>query len=197
MPGEGKVTVCVGCQQARQRCEKPREEGTEKKVVQRRKTAEEEEEVPKGSQRKKARTESEPGGSGQRTEEQEERTLRQELHDFSKRFLVRWDRQNRHLEQQNKLLEQLVELKSKEVWGAGLEEDDEDIDAEMEREELERLTAEERIAEVRGVAAVVAGLMAEAKKAKRMEGLEVGSGSESESSEDSEEELAEGMDEGV
>ena len=90
-------------------------------------------------------------------------------------------------------------MKSKEVWGAGLEEDDEDIDAEMEREELERLMAEERIAEVGGVAAVVAGLMAEAKKARRMEGLEVGSGSESEleSSEDSEEELAEGMDEGV
>ena len=171
----------------------------EKKVVRRRKRAEEEEEVPKGSQRKKVRTESEPGGSGRRTEEQEERMLQQELHDFGKRFLVRWDRQNRHLEQQNKLLGQLVELKSKEVWGAGLEEDDEDIDAEMEREELERLTAEERIAEVGGVATVVAGLMAEAKKAKRMEGLEVGLGLESESelSEDSEEEPAEGMDEGV
>ena len=90
-------------------------------------------------------------------------------------------------------------MKSKEVWGAGLEEDNEDIDAEMEREELERLTAEERIVEVGGVATVVAGLMAEAKKAKRMEGLEVGSGSESESesSEDTEEEPAEGMDEGV
>ena len=124
--------------------------------------------------------------------------LQQELRDFGKRFLVRWDQQNRHLEQQNKLLGQLVELKAKEVWGAGLEENDEDIDAEMEREELERLTAEERIAEVGGVAAVVAGLMAEAEKAKRMEGLEVGSeSSESESSEDSEEELVEGMDEGV
>ena len=199
VPGEGKATACVGCQQARQRCEKPGEEGTEKKVVRQRKRVEEEEEVPKGSQRKKARTESEPGGSGQRTEEQEERTLRQELRDFGKRFLVRWDWQNQHLEQQNKLLGQLVELKSKEVWGAGLEEDDEDIDAEMEREELERLTVEERIVEVRGVAAVVAGLMAEAKKAKRMEGLEVGSGSESEleSSEDSEKEPAEGKDEGV
>ena len=199
MPGEGKATACVGCQQARQRCEKPGEEGTEKKVVRRRKRAEEEEEVPKGSQRKKARTESEPGGSGRRTEEQEEWTLRQELRDFGKRFLVRWDRQNRHMEQQNKLLGQLVELKAKEVWGAGLEENDDDIDAEMEREELERLTAEERIAEVGGVAAVVASLMAEAKKAKRMEGLEVGLGSELEleSSEDSEEEPAEGMDEGV
>ena len=198
VPGEGKATACVGCQQARQRCEKPGEEGTEKKAVRRRKRAEEEEEVPKGSQRKKARMESEPGGSGGRTEEQEEWTLRQELRDFGKRFLVRWDRQNRHLEQQNKLLGQLVELKSKEVWGAGLEENDEDIDAEMEREELERLTAEERIAEVGGVATVVAGLMAEAEKAKRMEGLEVGSeSSESESSEDSEEELVEGMDEGV
>ena len=62
-----------------------------------------------------------------------------------------------------------------------MEEDDEDIDAEMEREELERLTAEEWIAEVGGVATVVAGLMAEAKKAGRMEGLEVGLGSESES----------------
>ena len=199
MPGEGKATACVGCQQARQRCEKPGEEGTEKKVVRRRKRAEEEEEVPKGSQRKKARTESEPGESGRRTEEQEERTLRQELRDFGKRFLVRWDQQNRHMEQQNKLLGQLVELKAKEVWGAGLEENDDDIDAEMEREELERLTVEERIAEVGGVAAVVASLMAEAKKAKRMEGLEVGSGSESESesSEDSEEEPAEGMDKGV
>ena len=90
-------------------------------------------------------------------------------------------------------------MKSKEVWGAGLEENDNDIDAEMKREELERLTAEEQIAEVGGVAAVVASLMAEAKKAKRMEGLEVGSGSESESesSEDSEEEPVEGMDEGV
>ena len=175
----------------------------EKRVVRRRKRAEEEKEVPKGSQRKKARTESEPGGSGWRMEEQEERTLRQELRDFGKWFLVWWDRQNHHMEQQNKLLGQLVELKAKEVWGAGLEENDEDIDAEMEREELERLTAEERIAEVGGVAAVMAGLMAEAKKAKRMEGLEVGSGSESESklelesSEDSEEEPVEGMDEGV
>ena len=94
VPGEGKVTACVGCQQARQQCEKPGEEGTEKKVVRRRKRVEEEEEVPKGSQRKKVRTESEPGGSGRRTEEQEERTLRQELRDFGKRFLVRWDRQN-------------------------------------------------------------------------------------------------------
>ena len=155
--------------------------------------------MPKGSQRKKARMESEPGGSGRRTEEQEEWTLRQELRDFGKRFLVQWDRQNRHLEQQNKLLGQLMELKSKEVWDMGLEENDNDIDVEMEREELERLTAEERIAEVGGVAAIVAGLMAEAKKAKRMEGLEVGSGSESESelSEDSEEEPVEGMDEGV
>ena len=75
VPGEGKVTACVGCQQARQQCEKPGEEGTEKKVVRRRKRAEEEEEVPKGSQWKKARMESEPGGSGWRTEEQEERTL--------------------------------------------------------------------------------------------------------------------------
>ena len=138
-------------------------------------------------------------------EEQEERTLRQELRDFGKWFLVWWDRQNRHMEQQNKLLGQLVELKVKEVGGAGLEENDEDINAEMEREELERLTAEEWIVEVGGVAAIVAGLMAEAKKAKRMEGLEVGSGSESESelelelesSEDSEEEPVEGMDEGV
>ena len=66
------------------------------------------------------------------------------------------------------------------------------------RRKFERLTVEERIAEVGGVAAVVAGLMAEAEKAKRMEGLEVGSElSESESSEDSEEELVEGMDEGV
>ena len=155
--------------------------------------------MPKGSQRKKARMESEPGGSGRRTEEQEEWTLRQELRDFGKRFLVQWDRQNRHLEQQNKLLGQLMELKSKEVWDMGLEENDNDIDVEMEREELERLTAEERIAEVGGVAAIVAGLMAEAKKAKRMVGLEVGSGSESESelSEDSEEEPVEGMDEGV
>ena len=81
----------------------------------------------------------------------------------------------------------------------GLEEGDENIDMEMEREELERLTAEEQIAEVGGVAAIVASLMAEAKKAKRMEGLEVGSGSESESesSKNSEEEPAEGMDEGV
>ena len=109
------------------------------------------------------------------------------------------------MEQQNKLLGQLVELKVKEVGGAGLEENDEDINAEMEREELERLTAEEWIVEVGGVAAIVAGLMAEAKKAKRMEGLEVGSGSESESelelelesSEDSEEEPVEGMDKGV
>ena len=103
------------------------------------------------------------------------------------------------MEQQNKLLGQLVELKSKEVWGAGLEENNNDINVEMEREELERLMVEERIAEVRGVAAIVASLMAEAKKAKRMEGLEVGSESESESesSEDSEEEPAEGMDEGV
>ena len=75
VPREGKATVCVGCQQARQQCEKPGEEGTEKKGVRWRKRAEEEEEVPKGSQRKKARTESEPGGSGRRTEEQEERTL--------------------------------------------------------------------------------------------------------------------------
>ena len=52
--------------------------------------------------------------------------------------------------------------------------------------------------EVGGVAAVVSSLMVDAKKAKRMEGLEVGSeSSESESSEDSEEELVEGMDEGV
>ena len=99
----------------------------------------------------------------------------------------------------------------KEVWGAGLEEGDEDIDAEMEREELEReelereelereelereelerLTAEERIAEVGGVAAVMASLMAEAKKAKTMEELEVGSGSSSSL------ELVEGMDKGV
>ena len=78
-----------------------------------------------------------------------------------------------------------------------MKENDKDIDVEMEREELERLTAEERIAEVGGVAAVVAGLMAEAEKAKRMEGLEVGSESELESSENSEEELVEGMDEGV
>ena len=62
VPGEGKAMACVECQQARQRCEKPREEGTEKKVVQRRKRAEEEEEVPKGSQRKKVRTED--GGAG-------------------------------------------------------------------------------------------------------------------------------------
>ena len=160
---------------------------------------EEEEEVPKGSQRKKARMESEPGESGQRTEEQEERTLRQELHDFGKRFLVRWDRQNRHLEQQNKLLGQLVELKLREVWGAGLEENDNDIDAEMKREELERLTAEEWIVEVGGVAAIVASLMVEAKKAKKMEGLEVGLELELELelSEDLEEEPAEGMDEGV
>ena len=86
-----------------------------------------------------------------------------------------------------------------EIWGVGLEENDDDIDMEMEREELERLTVEERIAEVGGVATVVASLMAEAKKAKRMEGLEVGLEleSESESSEDSEEEPVEGMDEGV
>ena len=51
-----------------------------------------------------------------------------------------------------------------------MEEDDKDINIEMEREELERLMAEERIAEVGGVAAVVASLMVEAKKAKRMEG---------------------------
>ena len=113
VPGEDKATACVGCQQARQRCEKPGEEGTEKKVVRRRKRAEEEEEVPKGSQRKKARMESEPGGSGGRTEEQEE------LLDFGKQFLVWWDRQNCHLEQQNKMLGQLVKLKSKEVWGQG------------------------------------------------------------------------------
>ena len=196
VPGEGKAMACVGCQQVRQWCEKPGEEGTEKKVVQQRKRVEE---VPKGSQRKKARMESEPGGSGRRTEEQEEWMLRQELHDFGKQFLVQWDQQNRHMEQHNKLLGQLVELKAKEVWGTGLEENDNDINAEMEREELERLTAEEQIAEVGGVAAIVASLMAEAKKAKRMEGLEVGSGSESESesSEDSKEELAEGMDEGV
>ena len=86
--------------------------------------------------------------------------LQQELRDFGKQFLVQWDQQNRHLEQQNTLLGQLVELKSKEVWGVGLEENDDDIDTEMEREELERLTVEERIAEVRGVATVVAGLMA-------------------------------------
>ena len=193
VPREGKVTACVGCQQARQRCEKPGEEGMEKKVVQRRKRAEEVVvvEVPKGSQRKKVRTESEPEGSRGRTEEQEEQTLQQELHNFGKRFLVQWDQQNRHMEQQNKLLGQLVELKSKEIWSMGLEENDEDIDAEMERkelerEELERLTAEECIVEVRGVATVVAGLMVEAEKAKRMEGLEevLESESESESSED-------------
>ena len=195
MPREGKAMACVGCQQARQRCEKPGEEGMEKKVIRWRKRVEEEEEVPKGSQRKKARTELEPGGSRWRMEEQEEWTLQQELRDFSKWLLVRWDQQNQHLEQQNKLLGQLMELKSKEVWGVGLEEDDEDIDAEMEREELERLMVEEQIVEVRGVATVMASLMAEAKKAKRMEGLEVGS--ESESLEDLEEELAEGMDEGV
>ena len=91
-----------------------------------------------------------------------------------------------------------MELKSKEVWGAGLEEGDEDINAEMERKELERLMAEERIVEVGGVATVVASLMAEAKKAKRMEGLEVGLGSESESeSSEDLEEPAEGMDKGV
>ena len=80
-----------------------------------------------------------------------------------------------------------------------MEENDEDIDMKMEREELERLMVEEWIAEVRGVATVVASLMAEAEKTKRMEGLEVGLGleSESESLEDSEEEPAEGMDEGV
>ena len=33
VPGEGKTMVCVGCQQARQWCEKPGEEGMEKKVV--------------------------------------------------------------------------------------------------------------------------------------------------------------------
>ena len=100
---------------------------------------------------------------------------------------------------QNKLLGQLVELKLKEVWGVGLEENDDDIDAEMEREKLERLTAEERIVEVGGVAAIMASLMAEAKKAKRMEGLELGLELELELelSEDLEEEPAEGMDKGV
>ena len=169
----------------------------EKKVVQRMKRAEEEEKVPKGSQRKKARTESEPGGSGQRTEEQEEWMLQQELRDFGKRFLVQWDRQNHHLEQQNKLLGQLVELKLKEVWGVGLEENNDDIDAEMEREKLERLTVEEQIVEVGGVAAIMASLMVEAKKVKRMEGLEMGLELELELSEDLEEEPAEGIDKGV
>ena len=150
--------------------------------------------VPKGSQRKKVRTESEPGGSGQKTEEQEEWVFRQELCDFSKQFLVQWDWQNCHMEQQNR---QLVELKLKEIWGVGLEENDEDIDMEMEREELERLITEEWIAEVGGVATIMASLMAEAKKATTMEGLEVGSELALKSSEGSEEELAEGMDEGV
>ena len=65
--------------------------------------------------------------------------------------------------------------------------------------ELGKLMAEEWIPEVRGLTAVVAGLMVEMEKGERMKGLEVGSGSESksESSEDSEEEPAEGMDEGV
>ena len=150
--------------------------------------------VPKGSQRKKVRMESEPGGSGQKTEEQEEWVIQQELCDFSKQFLVQWDWQNHHMEQQNR---QLVELKLKEIWGVGLEENNEEIDMEIEREELERLMVEEQIAEVRGVAAVMASLMTEAKKAKTMEGLEVGSELELESSEGSEEEPAEGMDEGV
>ena len=69
VPAEGKAMACVGCQQARQRCEKPSEEGTEKKVVRRRKRAEEEEEEPKGSQRK--RMELEPGGSGRRMKDGE------------------------------------------------------------------------------------------------------------------------------
>ena len=47
------------------------------------------------------------------------------------------------------------------------------------------------------MAAVVSSLMVDAKKAKRMEGLEVGSESESELSKDSEEEPVEGMDQGV
>ena len=98
------------------------------------------------------------------------------------------------MEQQNR---QLVELKLKEIWGVGLEENDEDIDMEMEREELERLMTEEWIAEVGGVATIMASLMAEAKKATTMEGLEVGSELALKSSEGSEEELAEGMDEGV
>ena len=89
--------------------------------------------VPKGSQRKKARTESEPRGSGQRMEEQMEWTLQEEIHDLGKCLLVRWDWQNWHMEQ-------LVDLKSKEIWGAGLEKHNEDIDTGMEREELERLT---------------------------------------------------------
>ena len=53
--------------------------------------------------------------------------------------------------------------------------------------------------EVGGVATIVASLMVEAKKAKKMEGLEVGLELELEleSSEDLEEEPAKGMDEGV
>ena len=94
---------------------------------------------------------------------QTEWMLQEELHDLGKCLLVWWDWQNRHLEQ-------LVDLKSKEIWSMGLEENDEDIDVEMEREELGRLTAEEQTAEVGGVAAVVAGLMAEAKKAKEWRG---------------------------
>jgi hypothetical protein len=122
-----KTTSCVACQNVKVKCEHPGAATTEK-VVRRRKRAAEE--SPQGkAPPKRLRTESEVGTSGARSVETEELgPMMAQVLELVAIFFKK-------LDHQNDLLEELVNLKTEELWGGDW--DSEDVGSEPGEGELE------------------------------------------------------------
>lgn len=113
--GPGKSTSCVGCIEAKSKCERPGEEKTERRRKRRVKELEE----PLQGKKKKARAEAKGSeqGEGSSGSAEAEFQIPGELHDLMQGLL-------RRLDTQNELLEQLVDLKKVEVHGRVSESED-------------------------------------------------------------------------
>jgi len=138
--GPGKSTSCVACREGKLKCERP---GMEAKGKSERRRKRVEEESPRGK-KKKARTteESEAGPSGKKTKELGAVTIggepafppqvATELRELLRGLY-------RRLDDQNKYLARLVELKAVEVYGDREESEDLEADTELEEGEVEAL----------------------------------------------------------
>ena len=108
--GEGsKATSCVAYREAKVKCERPGQKGTEKKTRRKKRVAEG---SPQGKKKpKKARTESEAAPTME-----EAGAIRKGIGELGRAILWRLDQLNAHLAT-------LVELRAEEVWGPGADSD--------------------------------------------------------------------------
>ena len=123
--GEGsKATSCVACWEAKVKCKRPEQKGTEKKMCRKKRVAEG---SPQGKkQPKKARTESEVAPTME-----EAGAIGKGIGELGRAILWRLDQLNTHLAT-------LVELRMEEVWGPRA---DSDLGADKVRDDLVALKA--------------------------------------------------------